>query len=174
VVMERRPDAGDGEFRPKSAGELAGDREVGLEVYLLHAADGEPRRLVGGRLPRGAGLLFAYRNESARRHLMIFAVDGRGEVYWFYPAHERAGSDPRSIEIASGTGAVELPDVVEHDLAPGPIAIYALFTARAQSVSAIEAVVGSALGAGWDPRRPPRLPIAGSAQQVLAAEVVTR
>ena len=172
LVVTARPDgdAGSGEFRAKSAGSGGdGDLAVGLEAYLVEG--GAPQRLVRA-LPQGAGLLFAYRNRSAHRHLMIFAVDQRGEVYWFYPAYEREGSNPRSIEVdTTGEAAVELPDRIEHAFAPGPLAIYALFTARAESVSAIEAIVASVVGAGWDARRPPRLPIAGSAQQVVSAEV---
>lgn len=93
-------------------------------------------------LSRGDRLLFSYQNLGPRpfTHLMIFAVDARDEVRWYYPAFTVEGTDPSSIAIA-GHGGEVLPDLIAHDYALGPLEVYALFSRRPLSVSEVEDVL---------------------------------
>lgn len=152
------------------------DQWVGIEVYTV-VGDQAPRPLAA-RLEAGADLLLAYRNQAPEGfdRLAAFVVDGSGEVHWLYPAYQEPGTDPVSIEIGrTDRTAAELPDRIVHALAPGPLAIYAVFTRAPLPVSRIEAIVRGWRGSGaWDARRPPRLPVSGAGQHILSTEVVAR
>lgn len=134
---------GDVEFRAKSdaASWSEGERWAGVQVYRVPR--GAPPQRVFGRVASGEGLVFSYTNLGARPfdYLMIFAIDARGEVRWYYPAYERKGTDPRSIGIDAGQSQRALTDIVEHDFAPGPLVVVALFTREALTVSSVEALV---------------------------------
>jgi hypothetical protein len=174
--------AEDPEFRVKSAQGPASparadsDRWVGVTAYRVaaDAAEAPPRR-VSGRMRRGDGLLFSFDNlgPAPFAYLMIFAVDGAGEVYWFHPAYEDASADPASIAIGQrGQSAVELPELVHHDYPAGGLAIYGLFTRAPVPVSAVENALATLVRAGsWNVAQPPRLPIPDSGQQIVPVKV---
>lgn len=155
------------EFRAKAAlsgGELA--RWSGIQAFRVRAA-GAPQPLEGSLSP-GDGLLFTYRNEGPApfHYLMIFARDAGGEVRWFYPAYQQAGTDPESLPIVASSEQTLLSEVIRHKLATGPLTLYALFSRRPLRTSEVEA---------WLTVRP----LASLAQlapdgrlQVLAATVV--
>jgi hypothetical protein len=75
---------------------------------------------------------------------MIFAVDAGRSVHWFYPAYERAGTNPASIPIKQGLADVPLPDLIHQDWSPGPLAIHALFSSQPLSVLEVEARIEQA------------------------------
>jgi len=165
----RSPD--DGEFRAKSAAPASapartdGQRWAGVQVYRATGpAASEP---LGAQLGAGDGLLFAYTNLGPRPfgYLMIFAIDARGAVRWYHPAYERAGSNPTSLPLRAAVARVALPDVIRHDLAPGPLEIRALFTRQSVSVLDVEAWVAAHAGAVAPPPWP------GAFQQVIEARV---
>jgi hypothetical protein len=140
VVLVARPRAV--EFRAK--GRAAGQDDVrwaGLQAYRV-GRSGQPERL-GDHLAAGDGLLFSYTNLGPRPFdfLMIFAVDARGEVRWFHPAYERLGVDPASISIRRAEAAVELGEVVRHDVPAGALTVHALFTRRPLHVVEVEAAI---------------------------------
>lgn len=149
------------------------DRWVGITAYRV-APGARPQR-VDGRVRQGDGLLFSFDNlgQAPFAHLMIFAVGAAGQVYWFYPAYEDAGSDPVSISIRErGSSAVELPDLIHHDVPVGPLAIYGVFTRAPLQVSAVEdAIAGLVRASRWDPGQPARLPIPGAGQEILRVRV---
>ena len=77
--------------------------------------------------------------DSRLDYLMVLAVAADRQIRWFYPAHADAAADPRSLWIgaaAHATETIELPDLIEHELPPGPLALYGLFTAPPRSGSA--------------------------------------
>jgi hypothetical protein len=137
------------------------DRWVGLQVYQVVSES--PSRL-GEELSPGTDLLFSYSNtgQDPYPYLMVFAIDSRGAVHWFYPAFEQTGTDPVSIEISKGE-RIELRERIRHDYAPGELTIVGLFTRAPLKVSEIEARAGRP---GWE-----RLPIEGSAQRVVTTRV---
>lgn len=85
-------------------------------------------------------LAFTYDNRSERnyRYLMIVGADHKGEVFWYYPAHLHADENPKSIAIHQTEGAVQLPDEIEHDLMPGKLRIWALFSEDPLDVKSVE------------------------------------
>jgi hypothetical protein len=107
----------------------------------------------GDRLAPGDALVLAYSNPGpVYDHLMVFAVDQRYRVHWFYPAFERPGDDPAAIAIERGRAGVELGEQISHDYAPGKLRVFALFLDHPLPVSRIEARVAEALAG-------PRLPL---------------
>ena len=95
---------------------------------------------VAGQIHAGDGLLFAYSNPgTAYSHLMVFASDQRGHVYWYYPAYLRPGEDPKAVAIEPHRAGVELREVIRQPLPPGPLRLYALFLPAPVPVSEIEA-----------------------------------
>jgi len=142
LLLLVHPPAAD-EFRSKSNGTASAPakRWAGIQVYKAteHAT---PEQL-GGELSSNDGLLFSYTNLGSRPfdYLMIFAVDSRGEVSWFYPAHEQLGENPDSISIRREHANVPLGEIIRQDFAAGPLSLYALFTHEPRRVLEVEAWV---------------------------------
>jgi hypothetical protein len=124
---------------------------------------------VGERIARADALVLAYSNPTrVYDHLMVFGVDERYQVHWFYPPFLRPGDDPAAISIAQGRAGVELGEAINHDFVPGKLRVYALFLDRAERVSRIEAVVGATLAGPRAPlEREVLLPVAGHQQTRL-------
>jgi hypothetical protein len=133
VLMIARPTP------PVARGPAGAALAPSLHVFRASESGVEP---VAGQIHAGDGLLFAYSNPgSAYSHLMVFAADQRGHVYWYYPAYQREGEDPRAVAIEPYRTGVELREVIRQPLPPGPLRLYALFLSTAEPVSAIEAQV---------------------------------
>jgi hypothetical protein len=129
----------------------------------------------GGALSADDGLVFRYTNLGPEPfgYLMVFGIDAAREVHWYFPAYEVAGSDPASLPVQRGGTNVTLPDVIHHKLAAGRLAVYAVFTREPLQVLAVERDLAALFARGaWDPAAPPRLPFAGSGQDVVRANVV--
>jgi hypothetical protein len=106
----------------------------------------------GATIGAREGLLFAYSSlDPAFTHLMVFAVDSRYGVHWYYPAYLRPGDDPPAIPIAPGRTGVELGEEIRHELPPGPVRVIALFLREPHRVLEIEELVREKL---TEPRRP--------------------
>jgi hypothetical protein len=151
-------------FRVKGVTANALDGWAGAEVYVVEP--GHRAAPLGKSVRADQRLAFAYRNAigSPFTHLAIFAVDGSGRVYWYYPAWERPDENPVLLSISRSTGAVELPDAVRHAFQPGPLHLHALFTGSALHVSEVEATLRSTR-----PGSPIELP--GSVDQRLDTRV---
>jgi len=123
------------------------------------------------KLGAADALLFTYTNRGREPFdfLMVFAVDARGEVYWYYPAHLDATADPGSIAIAAGANSVELGDAVRHRLPAGPLKLIGLFSRAPFTVPAIERMVrGQNVRAGL----PGQLQAPATSQHVIELEVL--
>jgi hypothetical protein len=140
----------------------------------LYRVEGPGRAApVGARIAANDALLLAYSNPGpVYDHLMVFAVDQRYRVHWFYPAYLRAEEDPTAIPIARERAGVELGEAISHDFTPGKLRVYALFLDRALRVSRIEALVAATLAAPGAPlEREALLPVAGAHQSTQLLEV---
>jgi len=117
------------------------------------------------------GFLFSYTNlgNNPFNYLVIFAVDARKNVRWFYPAYEQLGTNPTSIPIKQGLADVPLPDLIHQDWAPGPIVFHALFSSRPLHVLEVEARVEQA-GSVQATREP--LYVSDTWDQVTTTELV--
>lgn len=163
VIVLVRPSRPVEEPRAKGAAGAAADPDRWVGIGLA-TADGQP---VGDRLPPGE-LMVRYTNlgSTPYSHLMVFAVDAGGEVRWFYPAYQEAGSDPAAIAIEPGVADRLLPDAVEHEFPRGRVMVCGLFLRRAATVREVEAALARRpLAAGE------RLPFPAAGQH-CAAKVV--
>ncbi len=86
-------------------------------------------------------LAFAYRNEVGKAFLMIFAVDGQGEILWYHPAWTRASDNPGALPISKQLGFKELPEAVRHRLQGPSLTVYALFMDSPLDVRTVESRV---------------------------------
>ena len=77
---------------------------------------------------------------------MIWAIDTMRDSL-VLPRLQRAGANPPSLPVSGGVARVLLPDVVHHDLAPGPLEVRALFTRQPLTVTDVEAWVAAQGGA---------------------------
>lgn len=157
----RSEGVGPEEPRAKGGGATDPDRWVGI---ALANADGEP---IGDTMPRG-GLMVSYSNLGPEpySHLMVLALDGSGEIRWFYPAWQDEAGNPAAIPIEPGASEQVLPDLVEHDFMPGGVVVVGLFLRRAVTVREVEAALA---GKAWTARS--RLPFPGSGQHWIAKQV---
>lgn len=167
VVFSGRlaPDA-----RVKGAASESAERWTGVRVFSV-GADGASRPL-SDSVHASDGLAFAYLNASATpfTHLLVFGLDARGSVFWYYPAWERAGEDPEAVAIRAGPDVVSLGEKIVQPLTPGPLVVRAVFATRPLRVSEVERLIRE-LG----PERAlsaERIPLEGTVQQRVAVEVV--
>jgi hypothetical protein len=140
-------------------------RWAGVQAFRVSA--GATAVALGERLRAGDGLMFSYANLGPRpfAYLMVFAIDARGAIRWYYPAYERAGANPASLPLRGGVARVLLPDVIRHDLAPGPLEVRALFTRQPLTVTEVEAWLAAHGGVAATPPWP------GAYQQTIESDV---
>ena len=159
------------EFRTKSANSLAAapSRWAGVRVFRV-TPNGKPEPLTGP-VSTADGFLFSYTNLGNKPfdYLVIFAVDVRKNVRWFYPAYEQPGTNPTSIPIKQVLADVPLPDLIHQDWTPGPVAIHALFSSRPLHVLEVEARIEQA-GSVQATREP--LNVSDTLDQVTTIELV--
>ena len=157
-------------FVAKGGGEGDGSRFVSVAVYARQR--GELER-VRRRLAPSQGLAFAYSNGGPRRfdRLLLFAVDERHEVYWYYPAWTDPRANPAAVPVRQGSG-IELPDEVRHRYGGSRLRIFALFTRRRDlTVRQVEAAVDRLRRKGVPVVDLERFPLEGTAQHTLPLEV---
>jgi len=144
IIGLREHEGASTEFRPKavrSPAQRADAAWTGFRVFRIDAT-GAPEPLPH-EMRRRDGLMFSYVNAArpAYDYLMVFGVDADQQVRWFHPAYERADTDPTAVRIRPATDPQLLSEIVEHDLKPGSMTIYGVFTRRSLHVSEIERVI---------------------------------
>jgi hypothetical protein len=153
----------DAEPRAKGGAAADPDRWVGIS---LATADRQP---IGDTLPSRGEIMVSYTNLGPEpySHLMVFALDGSGEVRWFYPAWQDEAANPAAVPIEPGVADRVLPDLVEHTFTQGDgVVVFGLFLRRPLTVREVEAALaGKAFGARS------RLPFPDSGQHWLAKRV---
>jgi len=146
AVLPRLPSARRGAELTARGAPSARSARVGFEVYA-HQPGQAPKRLRAGQaLDARSGYSFVVHNRGGRAlQLMLFAVDARRDVHWFYPAFLDANTDPRSIRIDAQPQVQALPEGITPDgPALGPIEFLAVFTTAPLSVTEIEALLRAA------------------------------
>jgi hypothetical protein len=83
-------------------------------------------------------LAFAYRNGGGWTHMMVFARNPSGSVFWFYPQWTDPAADPVGVELAASPGTHELSAAVKHDLAAGKLVFCAVMSRQPLSVHQVE------------------------------------
>lgn len=126
--------------------EAENKRWFSFAVYARQTAGQSAYQEVRERISPDTRLVFSYTNlQKAPRQLMIFAVDNQGHIFWYYPAIDQRHPDPVGLDIQ--TGKFELSEEIKHELQPGPLKLMALFTKKPLSVSQVEHLLKSKLGA---------------------------
>ena len=150
------------------------DDWVSLELYRRDEQDREVRYLpIGDRIPPSAAVAVAYRDRSTDpfAYLMVFAVDHKGGIHWYYPAFSDDRENPVSITTPR-TRQATLPDEVVHRLPEGPLTFFGLFSQTPLSVGEVESEVNRQLDARRDPGRIGRLNFEGCGQWSKSVTVV--
>lgn len=128
---DRRPDQG---FQARGGDGTAGG--AGLVVYRV-----EDGGLVaaGEEIRATSELAFAYGNPSAKKHMVIFAVDERRRVFWYHPAWTDEAQDPSAVAARAGEGPHTLGEAVRHPFDPGGrVRICSVFTDEPVTVRRVE------------------------------------
>jgi len=157
-------------FRSKGALDSDESRFVSVTVYAR--ADGKLVR-VGRTVASGQPMAFAYSNRSKQRYdrLLLFAIDERYQVYWYYPAWTDPGQTPGAVPIRTGDG-IELPEQVSHDYGGSHLRLFALFTRRRDlTVRTVEQAAQQLRRRGAAIQKLERFPIEGTGQHSVALEV---
>jgi hypothetical protein len=129
-------------FRAKGPAAQARSAWAGVEIYRVK--EGRRTERIERTVRAGDGLSFSYRNggKAPYQYLALFAVEGGGRIFWYYPAWENRDETPSSIAIRASAEAVELPDMIRHPLQPGPLRVHALFSDQPLTVREVEARLG--------------------------------
>ena len=154
----------EGEFRARGSGTTpVADRWIAIKLYRLANNGPQP---VGDTINKDDRLLISYSNlgPNPYRYLAIFGLS-KDQVFWFYPAFERTGTDPQTITIEQGED-LELRELITHAFVPGALSIYAVFLRRPMRVSALER-----LASELRPGVGARLAVTDSGQHVLRLRV---
>jgi hypothetical protein len=138
---------GASEFTPRGAAHPPSEfqRRLGVDIFEHRHLQEGVRLQDGGRLDAGAGLSFVLYNRSGRDwHYMLFGIDAKAQVHWFYPTYTTVGSNPLSPRLASKPEVVALPEgVTAEDPATGSLKLVALFTPSPLHVQDVEDRVAS-------------------------------
>ncbi len=133
-ALRARPDAADSqEFAAR--GSVAEAPSSFVRVYRAGATRAE---LVGGQIARDDELAFAYENRAGFEYLLVFGVDERGQVFWYYPAWTDASATPTALPIRKSRELLELPDAVRQKLVGKRLRLLSIFTHEPLSVRAVE------------------------------------
>lgn len=141
LVVQLRPGAGipDGEWTARGGAAVSSlSRDVGLQLYAEEPALRalEP----GGQVKAHAAFTAGLRNLAREQaYVLLFAVDSKQVVHWITPQFTEPGSDPEATPIkTSAQERLLASSVVFDDLAPGPLRVVAVITAKPMRVSQIE------------------------------------
>lgn len=103
-----------------------------------------------GAVRRDDELAFSYRNDSKKPYVMIFGVDEKGAVYWFYPAWTNESENPTALKTDPAQTTVQLPEAIKHPFAGKQLNIHGVFLDQPLTVREVEADLrknqGSSLG----------------------------
>jgi hypothetical protein len=137
LTVMARPQGDDG--WASRGGSVETPEEVALAVFRIDRHGGSTRAT--SSISADDELAFAYRNEVGKAFLMVFAVDGHGDVLWYHPAWTRASDNPGALPISKQLGFKELPEAVRHRLQGPTLTVYALFMDTPLDVRAVESRV---------------------------------
>jgi len=121
---------------------------VSLRIARGNQSSGSARATLspGAHLGVRDGVVVEARNGNRDRavYLMVFGVDGRGDVHWLHPAWIDPKQNPRSVELPPGGTLGQTPEAVapEHP-APGRFRLNTLVTRVPLDVRQVEALLAS-------------------------------
>jgi len=121
-------------------GALDPDARVGVEAFQVREGRSSPLR-DGALLYPEEGFAFRATNLGDEElHVVIFALDERGEVHWLHPQWRDPKDNPASLRIAPRSRGVVLEGTVRPVDAPGKnVRVVAVMSATPTRVRAVEA-----------------------------------
>ncbi len=112
------------------------------------AAFSAPGERVAREIQRQDALSFSYLNPKGRSHLMIYAVDEGGRIYWFHPPWLNSEENPEAIRVQKSEQHRELPGAMAHDYQGRRLWLHSILSNQPFQVREIEALaLGRAPGA---------------------------
>lgn len=137
-------DRKDDGFSSRGVGKIEIEVESQVIGYrILKGSEGSPAHSskLEGSIDAESELAFAYVNPKGRRHLMVWGVDERGDVFWFHPAWTDPNDNPAAVSVEKGAALKELPAAISHDLRGQQLTLFALFTDERPTVREVEATL---------------------------------
>ncbi len=131
------------EFQGRGGIPSALKNKVGVQIFA-QSKSAQTRPLhQNDKIAVGEGLSFLVRNRTGQPFsLMIFGIDRKGAVHWFYPSYQNADENPRSTTVAPTPIEQPLPEVVAPaDAAPGTLRVVSIFTTTPLTVRAVESAL---------------------------------
>jgi hypothetical protein len=99
--------------------------------------------LADGKINSRRELAFTYVNPRGYKKLLVFGIDDRGSVFWFYPEWTRASENPEAVSIKPSIVPQELEAAIRHELRGHQLRVVGLFTDEALTVRDVEERVRS-------------------------------
>lgn len=127
-------------------GAIPNDGTAGGPTLLIFQSPATgPIKPAGARMAQAEGLAFAYSCPSTLNatHLLIFAQDSAGRIYWYWPAWKNLADDPGALGLTCNGEQIELPEVIRHDLTPGRLRIHGVFARRPYQVKHLETLIAN-------------------------------
>jgi len=112
--------------------------DVRKPAFWIYRVTGETPELARSRVAASDELAFAYSNPTGLPYVMVFGVDEHKHVYWFHPAWLRGSAAPVAVGALRGAGPHELPGAVRHAFDGQRLVVYAVFSPRSLTASAVE------------------------------------
>ena len=159
-------------FHVRSGAVVQADRWVSIQAFRAGPGGmSSVNERVRERIRADDTLAFSYENRAPGdlAHLMVFAAQPGGEIFWYYPAWEDPADNPTSVPIRRSAGPVPLPDSVRHALTPGELFVFGIFSAEPLDVRSVERAVAGAMGPSTAPGHsgPGRLDLPSTGQHRL-------
>lgn len=94
-----------------------------------------------GSLRHDDELAFSYVNDKKKPYVMIFGVDEKGQVYWFYPGWTAESENPIALKTDPDHTTVQLTDAIKHPLSGSKLTIHGLFLDQPLTVRDVESAI---------------------------------
>jgi hypothetical protein len=127
-----------GEFTPRGA---PPGGSAALQIYEVPRT-GKPY-LADGKISPRRELAFTYVNPRGYKKLLVFGIDDRGAVFWFYPEWTKAALNPEAVAIKPGLVPLELEAAIRHQLRGQRLRVVGIFTDESLTVREVEERVRS-------------------------------
>lgn len=158
-------------FDARSAGGDELSRYVSVSCYQHQF--GERYLPVAEAISRRGALAFTYTNHSRQGfdRILLFGVDDRFTMYWFYPAWTDPAQSPSAYPIQSGAD-LRLPDEVTHPFTGQRLRVFAVFTREhGLSVRDVEQAVQRVQRRGATLREMDRVPLDHTGQHTFLLRI---
>ncbi len=113
------------------------------DLVVYHLPKGKQPIRVDKAIGASDEVAFAYANPTGKKYMLVFAVDDRDKVYWYYPAWTEPKHNPTAIPIKATPKLHELPEAIRHQYAGARLRVFGVFLNKALTVRQVEAAIKS-------------------------------